>query len=271
MCGYCIESAALSSALLSLRSGAIIETGPFILPSRTQDAANWAELVRAWPGNKSKQVALLAFCRRWEDTLSGNAVLPLLDVIDRTLWVKLRKGLEDSMPGPEWAWAIESEGALPAHIPVAAALSILDTYSCCWLNGGSGERWSDQAFEKWFPWLFLALVIVAAAEPEAPVLRAIALTDPHQTPAFDALDLWLQRRAVCACVRHQGIAFVEGHFETLRLEMLASALLSEAFHPGDLLVLQNLLAERQHWVMNLTVEELLAAFGHKLAGGSLSV
>lgn len=271
MCGYCTESAALSSALLSLKRGASIEADPFILPSCIQDAANWAELVRAGEGNNSETVALLAFCRRWENALRGEALLPLLDVIDPTLWGKLRERLNDSMPGSEWAWAIEPGGALPADFSLSSALNIVETYSDCWLTGGSSERWSDQTFERWFPWLFLSLVIVAEAEveAEAPVLQTIALTDPHRTPAFDGLDLWLQRRAACACVRQLGLAFVEEHFYNLRLEVLASTLLSEVFHSSDLVALQNLLADRSHWVMNLTVEELLAATVHKLAGGLL--
>lgn len=266
MCGYCTEGAALSYALRAPMGGAIVAIDPFFLPSFAQDAPNWLALVRAWPGNKNEGVALLAFCRSWEDVLRGNWVLPPLDVLESVLRIKFRESLDESTPGPEWTWAIEAGFDLPSVLPLSAALVMLETYRDCWLEGGGGERWSNQEFERWFPWLFLALAIVSEAGPKAPVLQTIALTYPARTPAFFALDLWLQRRAACACVRREGIAFVVKQFADLRLEVLASALLSEAFHLGDLVRLLKLFAERQHEEMNLTVEELVAATEHKLAG-----
>lgn len=267
MCGYCTESAALTYALRALASGAVMEKDSFILPSYTQDAFNWVDEVRAWPGKKGPEVALLAFCRHWEDVLGGGAVLPLPGLLGSALWVKLQERLVEHMPGPEWAWAVEPDGVLPADIPLSAANSMLESYVDGWLATGSLDRWSDVSFDEHFPWLFLALTIVSGAAAEAPALETIALTDPPRTPSFGGLDLWLQRRAARACVRQQGMAFVEEHFEDLRLELLASALLSGAFHPRNLGTLQNLLAERPHWVLNLTVEALQAATEHKLAGG----
>jgi len=269
MCGYCTEAAALSYALHMPIDDAIVGIDPFFLPSFAQDAPDWLALVSSWPGNKNEGVVLLAFCRGWEDALRGNLVLSPLDVFDSELQVKFRESLEESIPGPEWAWAIESRFDAPPVLPLSAALAMLETYRNCWLEGGGGERWSDQEFERWYPWLFLALTIVSEADAKAPILQTIALTDPAQTPEFFALDLWLQRRAACACVRREGIALVVKHFEDLRLEVLTSALLSEAFHLGDLVRLLKLLAERQHEEMNLTVEELVAATEHKLAGRAL--
>ncbi|MEO6985896.1 MAG: hypothetical protein ABI155_11185 [Paralcaligenes sp.] len=249
--------------------GAITGIDPFFLPSFAQDAPNWLALVGAWPGEKNVCVALLAFCRRWEDALRGRLALPPQGVFESALRVKLRECLDESIPGPEWVWANETGFETPPLLPLSAALAMLETYRECWLEGGGGEGWSDQEFDRWFPWLFLAMTIVSEVGAEAPVLQTIALTYTARTPSFFALDLWLQRRAGCACVRRKGIAFVVEHFEDLRLEVLASALLREAFHIDDLKSLLKLFAERQHEEMSLTVEELVAATEHNLVGHKL--
>lgn len=268
MCGYCTEGAALSYALLAPVDGTIMEFDPFILPCLAQDASNWPALLTVWPGKEKSGLALLMFCRGWEDALRGNPVLQSLEAVESLPWVKLRESLCESIPGPEWSWAIESGLDVPAVLPMTAAVVMLETYGACWLAGGDEERWSEQEFEARFPWLFLALTIVSESDVEASVLQAIALTDPARTPTFDALDLWLQRRAACVCVSREGIAFVERHFEDLRFEVLASALLGDALNSTDLITLQTLLAERPHEVMNLTVGELVGAIDHRLTSGS---
>ena len=154
MCGYCTEGAALSFAMLFPIDGAIMAIDPFLLPSFAQDAPNWLALVSAWPGNKNEGVPLLAFCHSWADALRGNLVLPPLDVFESALGIKLRESLLESIPGSEWVWAIEPGFDLPSLLPLSAALVMLETYRNCWLTGGGGERWSDQEFEGWFPWLF---------------------------------------------------------------------------------------------------------------------
>lgn len=263
MCGYCTEGAALSSALLASVDSEITAIDPFILQSFAQDAPNWRALASSWPTGTNGDLALLAFCRSWEDALFGKSGLLSLDVLGSTLGTKLSESLLRSIPGPEWGWAMEPRFELPPALPLSSALVMLETYSRCWLAGGRGEQWSNKNFLAWFPWLFLALTIVAEANVEAQVMQKIALTDPARTPAFDGLDLWLQRRAACACVRQQGIAFVEKYFENLRLEALTSALVTETIHSTDLATLRNLLVHRPHEVLNLSVSELLGAIEHK--------
>lgn len=99
------------------------------------------------------------------------------------------------------------------------------------INMTSEKDWST--FREMLTSAFLSFIFLRKIKPESGLIHELALRQPKDCPDFPGLDLWLQRRAFCACVKQRGAEFITENSDDLRPELSMYAILMGALSHED--------------------------------------
>jgi hypothetical protein len=264
MCGFCSEEMVLN--LAEGRQAFGIGSPPLMLRFAIQESLPLTRFFDAgWSIPKSAAFARMFLARlidlldgqgydstEYQDLLGQPGFVPLLARACDTTPETAAANSENSIDAREFAWVLQPETYLAPDVFAArqrettGGTRLLDQYARWWLpedpdadienawevpdDAHLRRRSPDHALlERLFPALWAALICARQDGAARSVVRMIALTKPPGTPASDALDLWLQRRAALAVFDSEGIAPFVAAGQNLRPEVLRYL----AFrHPG---------------------------------------
>lgn len=262
MCGYCIETAVFAEIL----AGERLDTHK--LPWRQiylQEASDWRGELRSWELDEHDAGALVALCRTWSERVSGHVVTSLKEVLAPGSLESLEGWLASLTYPPEWQWVLTVDGAPPNVLPIRLARARLGSYiHGCLQEASPNTGWDHKTLYERFLSVSIALDILATRAPGDELLQVVATRAPRLTPAFNGLDLWLQRSALHACVAHSGVRFIDEHWEELQVEAILSVVFSNLLNIRELTVLRDALQSRSNKPGDLGLPELLQAIQSRL-------
>lgn len=237
MCGYCTESAALSELLEEMKGEFLGVHDPILYPVRLQEASDWRTELGAWESLHHPRGALVALCRQWSECIAGMSPAPLAEALDTDAFTELQCWLVPLGYSLEWRQALSIDGRPQNPLPIDLARTKLDAYINGWIQPQPCDAgaWDHKKLAECFLGVSITLDVVAQCAKDDARLELLATSHPNQTPMFDALDLWLQRRALHACVAHSGVGFIRAHLDKLRSEAILSVVMSDLLTPDDLL------------------------------------
>lgn len=262
MCGYCIETAVFADIL----AGERLDTNElFWRPIHLQEASDWRGELQSWDLDEHGAGAFVALCRIWSELVAGSVRTPLNEVLAPSALDKLRSWLGTLEYPPEWQWVLTVDGSPPGELPIELARADLGSYILGWLQQENPDAdWDYKTLYERFLGVSVALDILATDAPGDELLRVVATRAPRLTPFFNGLDLWLQRRALHACVAHSGVRFIDEHWEELRVEPILSVINGNLLTNRELTVLRAPLRDRSQRRGDLGVPELLQAIQSRL-------
>lgn len=262
MCGYCIETAVFADIL----AGERLDTHELLWrPIHLQEASDWRGELQSWDLDEHGAGAFVALCRIWSERVAGSARTPLKEVLATSALDALESGLGTLAYPPEWQWVLTIDGCPPGELPIELARANLGSYIHGWLQQANPDAgWDHETLYERFLGVSVALDIVASDAPGDELLMVLATRAPRLTPFFDGLDLWLQRRALHACVAHSGVRFMDEHWEELRVEAILSIVIGNHLNNRQLTVLRAALQDRSHRRGDLGLPELLQAIESRL-------
>ena len=165
----------------------------------------------------------------------------------------------------EWQWVLALDGSPPDDLPIELARACLTAYIHGWLQQSNPEEgWDRETFYQRFLGVSVAMDILATCAPGDELLPVLATRVPRLTPFFDGLDLWLERRALTACVAHSGVSFIDEHWEELRVEAILSIAIRDLLNDQELTALHAALHHRPNKRSDLDLPELLQAIEVRL-------
>ena len=262
MCGYCIETAVFADIL----EGERLDTHERLFyPTHLQIASDWRGELQSWDLDDHDAGALVALCRIWSERLAGSVRTPLKEVLATSAVDALESWLGTLAYPPEWQWVLTLDGCPPGELPIELARASLGSYIHGWLQQESLEAgWDHETLYDRFLGVSVALDILATAAPGDELLQVLTTRAPRLTPFFNGLDLWLQRRALHACVAHFGVRFIDEHWEELRVEAILPIVIGNLLDNRELTVLCAALQGRSHRRGDLGLPELLHAIESRL-------
>jgi hypothetical protein len=257
MCGFCIENAAIGELLHAMQGGTIVPLDSLMDPIYLQEAGDWRAYIRSGDRKVSTLDALIALCRQWADCLVGKNSTPLGSLIPADTLLDLEKWLGTLNYPPEWQWVLHIDGCPPHPLPIDLAKAMLDSYieGCLRIDPPPDVAWSREDMSKRFLALSVAFDVVNRGTDDG-LLRILATESPNRPRGFDALDLWLQRRALHACVTRHGVRFIEEHYEVITIEAILSVVMSDLLIRSDLIELKKSIDGRIYAHSNLEIDDL---------------
>lgn len=256
MCGYCMESSIFAERLAVLDPDEDYQPVPDLLSLRLQEALDWRAELRATPEGLCAPAAAVALCRWWMDRMQGVGGDALFQSgLSDALSEHLQAGAQAVVHPVGWTWLADWNGDLPDPLPLEAARAAIDAYIEDTLRIDRKRSEKEQLPGAWVH-LVCALAILRRAAPDDPRLRLIAQTDPTGSIGFLGIELWLQRRAVLACVVAEGIDFLILRGDHLRNEVFASVAMQQALSDQSLARLANAVSTRTSPMMNLQADDL---------------
>ncbi len=267
MCGYCTESAVISDLVGRLKGDAMVTHEPFYYPIHLQESVDWRKELRLWEIQDHRSGSLVTLCRQWSELIAASSPSFLRDALDKDALAERQSWLASFDYSPEWEWVLCAEGTLPNPLPIELARVKLDTHIAALIASSRSDAldWDHEALYKEFLSVSIAFDIVVQSAEDKARLRLLATLSPGQPPAFDALALWLQRRALHACVARYGVRFIDETWNELRVEAIISIVIGNLLNRSDLLELQAALMGRLHKSMNLGTDDLFEALEVKTA------
>lgn len=110
-------------------------------------------------------------------------------------------------------------------------------------------------FDALYPAISFALSYIINHHSDSGVIQKIALTNLEDAPDMWGKDLWLQRRAMIACIKRNGLSFIVDNLNQIRYELIYYVLLKVDTNPIELNKLKEaLLSEEEHPVLNSVME-----------------
>jgi len=266
MCGYCIESGGISDLLASAEGHLHEPRDRTLCIFHLQQAADWRAELASWEGRDHTSLGQIALCRAWSERIAGNFGAPLSEVLDAGAFIELETWLAALDYPPEWQSVLRIDGCPPASLPIAPSKARLDSYIDGWLQRPPAGvmDWDQMTLSEWFLSVSVALDIVSREAPGDERLQVLATHDPSLTPYFGGVDLWLQRRALQACVAHYGVGFIDRNLDKLRVEAILSTVMSNSLNERELREVHAFLQGRSLRRMNLERDDLLEAIQSKL-------
>ena len=268
MCGYCVEAAAFSDVIETIKGDMRPTYVPILGGIHLQELADWRKELESWSSSDQAAGFLVPLCRHWSERLGGKAPTALAETLHPDALVELQRWLATLDYSAEWQWALRTDGLPPSPPLIELARANLDTYISNWIqpSGPVNMTWDHETLYERFLGVSIAFDLVAQYAPDDARLKVLATQNPTMTPFFNALDLWLQRRALHACTSHFGIEFIEENFDVLRIEATISVVLTDLLTRDDLIELRAALQDRSHWTMNLGLVDLLEVLQLKIEG-----
>ena len=284
MCGYCTENLSLLAAAGSLVPDA--QTSGVEARMAMQELSRLADAFASGvAGSQTGEDFARIFLARLLDVLfhggydspEYQALLSQPDferLIDLGCNPNLRRAYsiwESPLDTCGYEWVLDRATYLSPHGFINAVRMarngshLLQQYARWWLDG-HGLTWLDHdhkvpehatgvdrlADHRRLDRSFLALwvaIVVSSKNPNTVIaLRPIALTQPAGIPNFEALDLWLQRRAALAVYDLEGIAPFVGAVGGVRPEIFQYLKLKGRITASERDVFINRLSERK-WPM----------------------
>ena len=158
------------------------------------------------------------------------------------------------------------------------ALKLLDSYYDWWVLGvGKGKEkrkpqsidenllFADElitASAEWdkfhalYPALFFALSYIINHHSDSDIIRKIALTNLKDGADIWTKDLWLQRKAMIACVKRDGYSLIVDNLSQIRYELIYYVLLKTDAHPIELNKLKEaIMSEGEHPMQEMMESE----------------
>ena len=80
-------------------------------------------------------------------------------------------------------------------------------------------------FDALYPAISFALSYIINHDSDSEIIQKIALTNLEDAPDTWGKDLWLQRRAMIACVKRTGFSFIVDNLSQIRYELIYYVLL----------------------------------------------
>ncbi|MBK7491743.1 MAG: hypothetical protein IPI17_06865 [Nitrosomonas sp.] len=173
------------------------------------------------------------------------------------------------------------------------ALDLLNFYHDWWLLGigkeksGPDERIEEfgildhidnttlaewNKFDALYPAISFALSYVIIHHSDSEIIQKIALTNLEDAPDTWGKDLWLQRRAMIACVQRSGLAFIVDNLNKIRYELIYYVLLKADANPIELNQLRKaVLSEDEHpmWGM-MESDHIIGLIDHPVVSRQLT-
>lgn len=120
-------------------------------------------------------------------------------------------------------------------------------------------------FDTLYPAVSFALSFIIHHHSDSEIIRRIALTNLEDAPDMWGKDLWLQRRAMTACVKHYGLSFIVDNLSQIRYELIYYVLLKETINSAELNKLKRvILAEDEHPMQGMIESEHIIELMEKL-------
>lgn len=265
MCGYCMESAVISEPFWRLKGEVSEAYEPYLYPIQLQESTDWRQELESWNSSEHLAGNLVALCRHWSERIAGSDPAPLIGVLSSDALVDLHSWVAIADYPPEWQWVLCGRGPLPNPLPLELARARLDLYIDAWLEESrSGESaWDQKSLHDNFLSVSVAFDVLMRAAADDPRFKLLAIELPNEAPSPAALDLWLQRRALWACVARSGVPFIKEHYDDLRLEAILSVVWSDLLNGDALRDLHTWLQGRPHWSTNIDPADFLEAIKMK--------
>lgn len=167
------------------------------------------------------------------------------------------------------------------------ALDLLNFYHGWWLLGigkeksepeeqieefGISDHIDNTTLAEWnkfdalYPAISFALSYILNHDSNSEIIQRIALTNMENAPDIWGKDLWLQRKAMIACVKRNGLAFIVDNLSLIRYELIYYVLLKIDTNPAELNKLKGaILSEEEHLMQGMMESEHIIELMDKLA------
>ena len=253
MCGCCIESAYFQGLLD--HSDDLVSTR-MLQHIHLQESPDWFEYHQIHQGEMTQLDDMIVLCRGWDEYFfrpGRRDALSLKSRMAPSRWSTLAQWLRPYAPSPGWEWVLEVEW-IGIDPDIETAVQLLYDYRRSCLphrhyeklpRRVSGIRAFARA-EQLF-WVYIALMLSDRFDPKFFNSTIVAIELPKRVPAFDGLDLWIQRRAAMACVRRGGTGFLNAHKESIRDEIVSSVAMGVRVDADYLAGLEQVIRRKDDW------------------------
>lgn len=294
MCGYCYEGIMLH----------VVETGHrgtkgyrFSYLQESDDIKT--EIQQLEDPNNPEPLIDLAFCRLYDHYFAHGFDVELFNILrDKFEHEAVQAYLERRQAGSsafkaelsninllndEVCW---NEFIADKERNLKNSLELLSFYQDWWLLGIGKEK-SDplqrmeqtgimdpidnttlaewNKFDALYPAISFGLSFIINHHSDAEIIQKIALTNLEDVPDTWGKDLWLQRRAMIACVQRNGIKFIIENLGQIRYELIYYVLLKTDTSPAELKNLKEvILAEDDHPTQGMMESEHIIELMEKL-------
>jgi hypothetical protein len=120
-------------------------------------------------------------------------------------------------------------------------------------------------FDALYPAISFALSFIIHHHCDSEIIQKFALTNLEDAPDTWGKDLWLQRRAMIACVKRTGLIFITENLNQIRYELIYYALLKIDGNPIELNRLKEvILSEDAHLMQGMMEGEHIIELMEKL-------
>lgn len=228
MCGYCVESGYFQG-LIDHSDDPV--SARMLQRIHLQESPSWFEYYQSHKDDMTQLDDMIALCRGWDEHFfrpDRKNALSLKSLMTPDRWNALGQRLRPYAPSPRWEWILQVDwiGIEPDIEEAARVLSVYRRICLPWSGDKKSRRRMAGAYpslgsERLF-WVYIALMLLDRFDPKFSDAIYVARELPERVPAFDGLELWLQRRAVKARVRRDGVGFINAHREAMRSEIVSS-------------------------------------------------
>ncbi len=276
MCGYCYEGIVLHVVETSQR---YTKGYRFSYLQESDDIKT--EIIRLEDPNNPEPLIDLAFCRLYDHYFAYGFDVELFNILQDKFGHEAAQAYLTRRQASSSAFKAElsninllsDEACWNQFIAdkeriLKNAMGLLNFYYDWWLLGIGKEK-SDQdeqieeigimepidnttlaewnKFDALYPAISFALSYIINHDCDAEIIQKIALTNLEDAPDTWGKDLWLQRRAMIACVQRSGLAFIVDNLSQIRYELIYYVLLKAETNPIELNTLREaVLSEDEH-------------------------
>lgn len=276
MCGYCYEGIMLH----------VVETGHrgtkgyrFSYLQESEDIKT--EIQQLEDSNNPEPLIDLAFCRLYDHYFANGFDIELFNILqDKFGHVAIKSYFARMQASPSAFKAelsninlLNDEACWNQFIAdkervFRNSLDLLNFYYDWWLLGIGKEKeeleerieevgvtdhidnttlaeWNK--FDSLYPAVSFSLSFNIHHHSDAGIIQKIAVTNLEDVPDMWGKDLWLQRRAMIACVKRIGLSFIVDNLSQIRYELIYYILLKTSNDPAELIKLKEaILVEGEH-------------------------
>lgn len=295
MCGYCYEGIMLHVVETSHRG---TKGYRFCYLQESDDIKS--EIQQLEDPNNPEPLIDLAFCRLYDHYFEHGFDVELFDILQTKFGYEAIQTYFSKRQTSSSVFTVElsdinllSDAACwnrfitDKERILKNSLGLLNFYHDWWLLGISKEKSEplqrmeqtgimdpidNTTFAEWnrfdalYPAIFFALsYIIINHHSNAGIIRRIALTNLEDVPDMWGKDLWLQRRAMIACVKRTGLSFITENLSQIRYELIYYVLLKTDTNSAELNKLKEaILAEDEHPMQGMMESEHIIGLMEKL-------
>ncbi len=284
MCGYCYEGIMLH----------VVETGyrgtqgyRFSYLQESDDIKT--EIQQLEDPNNPKSLIELAFCRLYDHYFEHGFDVELFNILQEKFGYEAVQAYLTRRQACSSAFKAElsdinllsDEACWNRFISdkeriLKNALDLLNVYHDWWLLGIGKEK-SDpdeqieefgildhvdnttlaewNKFDALYPAISFALSYFINHHSDSEIIQKIALTNLEDAPDMWGKDLWIQRKAMIACVKSGGLSFIVNYLNQIRYELIYYVLLKADTNSAELNQLREaVLSEGEHPLLSSVME-----------------